>query len=102
MVMASLSIIHLLENNTYFTLFTCMQSSLYFFIENAFSFTLLFCCIAVMASFWNNRSKRREFERGYIIAMVPFAAPAAKGTTNASSSGVPRLLLVCVVVFMVA
>jgi len=68
-------------------------------LENALSFTLF---IAVMAFVWNNRTKRQECDTGYIIAMVPIAAPAAKTSTNVSSGGVPRLLLVCVVVFMVA
>ncbi len=89
------SLIHLLENNTYFTLFICIQSSLYFFIESALYFTLF---TIVMAYFWNNRTKRKECE--YIIAMAPFAAPAAKTSTNVSSGGVPRVLLICIVVFV--
>ena len=80
-----------------------MLINVYLFTQNALENALyFFFFIAVMASFWNNRSKRRECETGYIIAMVPIAAPAAKTTTNVSSNGVPRLLLVCVVVFMVA
>ena len=80
-----MSIIHLLENNIYFTLFICLILSSF----------LRFC-------YKTNPNKRRECETGYIIAMVPIAAPAAKTSTNVSSGGVPRLLLVCVVVFMVA
>jgi hypothetical protein len=88
-----MSILHLLENNTYFTLFTCA-------LENALysGFFVLFIC--AMASFWNNRTKRKECETAYIIAMVPFAAPAAKTSTNVPSGGTPRLLLIGIAVFV--
>ena len=80
-----------------------MITSTYFYIENALENALHFTLfILVMAFFRNNRTKRQECETAYILAMVPIAAPAAKTSTNVSSGGVPRLLLVCVVVFMVA
>jgi len=80
-----------------------MEILIYLFTQNALENALyLTFFIVLMASSWNNRAKRQGCETAYIIAIVPIAAPAAKTTTNVSSSGVPRLLLVCVVVFMVA